>query len=601
MRAEPLMRETPTIARRSRAARLLAWPLAPGWWESLAAGAVSGLGWVLSFPPVSLWLAGVLAVWPALCVVDRAVARGRPILRTSAWFALGTLPAWGWLVRWSVQAAPMGFPLLLAYLGLFAGLTVWATARVRRAWPTMPAVVVAPVVWVAFEFIRGRIAFEGFPWFLLAHPLIDSPGGALAWPASIVGAYGVSGLLVFAVAWGVAVIGRPRHAARWLPGLLVVAWAALALRANTDQRDTPTVRVGLIQTNLAQSIRTDWTFRDRLEDWTAWRGQMIEAARGQGGRAPDVLVFPETMFPGKVLQPDAAAIERAKEIVWLMPQASGDFDRVPAWLIRDDLLAVQAQTGVPVLMGATRVDGFRIVEVSEGVAYDFGRRFNSVFLIEGGEVGEGAYDKQHLTPFGEVMPYISQWPWLEELLMSVAAHGMQFDLESGRATRVFEVTTPRGRARLVTPICFEATIAHLCRRLVFEGGQRRADVMVNMTNDGWFFDAHGGREMHMLGARWRCVELATPMVRSANTGVSAAIDDRGRITASLPAWEEGALVADVRTGGSATVYARIGDLAAWICLVGTILSLVASYIPRLAAPRGNRTKPGPDAEEPDAA
>lgn len=565
--------------------------LAPGVRGSFVAGVVSALGWVLAYPPFSLWGAMWLAAAPLVWAAEYASKHDRPLLRCALAVSVGTLPAWAWLTRWAAVGTAAGFPVLVLYLGLYVTIAVWVIARLRRRWPGLPLWIAAPVVWVGVEYLRGRVAFDGFPWFLASHPLIDArpvPGGSLAWPAGFVGTYAVSGLLLFSAAWLVALRGRAESARAWVPAVVPAVWIAGAFLPSFNGRlagvpageaDPVPLRIAIIQTNLPQAIRGGWPLEERLERWRDWRVMLTDAAAGRGKPPPNLIVFPETMFPGRVLQDDAARMERENRMVWIVALGEdGEDVRVEASVLRDDLLRIQAETGVPVLIGAPRFEGFRIREEPDGFYYDYDRYFNSVFLIRDGLVTGPAYDKQHLTPFGEVMPYISAWPWLEARLLDFAARGMRFDVEPGHERRVFEIEPDSGPAvPVVTPICFEATIPGVCRGLVFEGSRRRAAVMVNETNDGWFYHASGGREMHQLAARWRCVELATPMVRAANTGVSSAIDRTGRITRSLPPFEPGVLVAEIEPGTGATVYAVVGDALALFCLLGAILGVSVSY------------------------
>ncbi len=547
--------------------------------DALLAGLIAGLGWVLAYPPVSFWPAAVLIVWPVVRLADRRSPR--PV-HDAVLFGLGTVPAWAWLTRWAAFGAPAGYPLLVGYLALFAAMTCWAVARLRRV--GVPMLLAGPLGWVGVEFFRGRIAFDGFPWFLAAHPLIDAPATAhspsLAWPASLIGTYAVSGLLVLAVVILDRLIRDPRNPRVLAASLLLLLWPAGSQVGWTRcPPDAPRPVVGIIQSNVPQSIRGGWAPDDRLADWKTMRRLLTEAA-GHTPR-PDVLVLPETMFPGSVLQDDAARIERDSRVVWPVTAPDGRRVELLVGAIREDVLKTQQTLGVPLLIGATRFEGFRIIEEPDGLRYESDHRYNSVFLIRRGRVEPAVYDKQHLTPFGEIMPYISNWPWLEQKLLAVAASGMRFDLDEGRSRTVFSIpSSDGGVVRVVTPICFEATLSDICRGLVFgENGRRRADVIVNMTNDGWFYDAAGGRALHELAARWRCVELATPMARAANTGISAVIDRRGVAVASLEPGREGLLVSPVETCDGSTVYARIGELVGWIFFAATILGLAFSYLP----------------------
>ena len=146
--------------------------------------------------------------------------------------------------------------------------------------------------------------------------------------------------------------------------------------------------------------------------------------------------------------------------------------------------------------------------------------------------------------------------------------------------------------RAATPICFEATKADLCRRLIIGDGTGRASLFVNLSNDGWFSFWDAGRRQHLQAARWRCVEMGVPMVRAVNTGASVAIDRRGRITndrlIDRPAVSggsmrvDGVLVAQVRVDSERrpTIFERVGMVPAYGVFVLSVLGSAAFWIRR---------------------
>ena len=530
--------------------------------------------------------------------------------RAGMYAALGVAPWWAWAHLWTVEISRAGIYPLVLYLSLYAWVFVWAGGRVAARWPGWAALTLA-VVWVGLEFLRGGVAFEGYGFYLTAHPLLGSPGGVLAATAGWWGTYGVS-LLVAGVAAGAAVsvaTGRARPVVVGAAaGAVVFALGALSQGDHEGER---TLRVGVAQSNIPQDNRMAWTFRQRVADWRALRDLSVQAAE----EGADVIVWPEGLMPGRTLQPEAVAAERDAGAVWPMsPQFDADapgLGRVPDYLgatsIADELMVLQRALGVPMVIGASGYDGFRVEPEGGGLRYRYEAIYNSVFLVDGGEVLPGRYDKLRLAPFGEVMPYISAWPWLEGKLLAVAAEGMSFVLSPGGEPRLLEVPggggsgeAGAGEARSVavaTPVCFEATDPRVCRRLVFEGGRRRAGVMVSISNDGWFGDSTAGREAYVLASRWRCVELGTPLVRAANTGISGAYDARGRVITEAvlgpdgvvgPARDRvsGVLMADVPVGMGRTLYALVGEALGWGALGGTLALLVGA----LWGPRGGRSK-----------
>jgi apolipoprotein N-acyltransferase len=252
------------------------------------------------------------------------------------------------------------------------------------------------------------------------------------------------------------------------------------------------------------------------------------------------------------------------------------------------------------LIGADGVDGLDL-DVLEGGAVEATEdaRYNSTYLVQDGNVMPSRYDKLHLTPFGEVMPYISRWKTLESLFLQVGigAAGMQFNLDAGSRAVTHTLETESGPVRLATPICFEGIMPGVCRRLAYAAGQRRADLFVQVTNEGWFGDFDPGREQHLQIVRWRAVELGISIVRAANTGISAAIDPSGRVTQRGvergDTKVEGVLRASVPLAGSSTLYGRLGDVVGWISLGLGALIMLAGVV---RARRESQGTPGTDKE-----
>jgi len=248
--------------------------------------------------------------------------------------------------------------------------------------------------------------------------------------------------------------------------------------------------------------------------------------------APDVICWPETMFLGPALNLEAVEQYRAAGVKF---RDGG----IPFDQSYNDLTRLQGEIGIPMLIGATARDGDVIADLNHSGPLEHSRIYNSVVLLDLGRAQPERYDKVELMPFGEVIPYVWRWPALQQRLVDFGAAGMAFDLSPGTRAEGIRVPVARtefGRpdVRIGTPICFEATRAGICRRLVRgEGGAGRAALLINFSNDGWFGWWDTGRRQHLLSGRWRCVELGVPMVRCVNTGVSAQIDPMGRVMGEL--------------------------------------------------------------------
>ncbi len=534
---------------------------------SFALGALHALLFWLSFPPVFVWPLAFVSLWPLLWIVWKTPRPARSALMVG----IAALPMWLLHHGWMIDVTAAGLPVLGLYLSLYAFLFVWLGARWRlrvgEGWKFWCAL---PVLWIGLEMLRGAVVWGGYPWYLLGHPTIDATG----WTASTIGAYGASFLVaLFSIRLFEVLFAERTRRARELAlvllgGAIVVL---LGLTRSSQVIEGRTIGISVIQTNVPQDNRMAWTFDQKVEDFRRF------AAMTQGAKPSHLIVWPETMFPGLSLNADAIRAERESGIVY----PGG----VPTTEFHDALLTLQSSVGTPMLVGAIAREGLRIDVDDDGrVSVDMDASYNSAFIVQNGEVEPTRYDKLHLTPFGEIMPLISRWDWLEEKLLALGAAGMSFELEAGRVPTVLTITRSDElhmfQERYATPICFEATMPGVCRRLVFGGGERRADVLINLTNDGWFGSSVGGRENHLLAARWRCVELRTPMVRAANTGISSFIESNGSVIARAPVNEEAVLTHGVALPSGATLYARLGDLPGWLCLAATVVIAGLSIAPR---------------------
>lgn len=564
--------------------------------EAFAASLAASLLTWLSFPPASLWWLSFAAPVPLLWAAERA---GERRLSAALGAAAGAVPLWAWQQQWIFGVSAPGATLLVLYLSFYAGAVVlvgaWLSRRLRA-----PVWALWPVLWCAAELLRGRIVGYGYPWLLTGHPLIESPLPARA--GSVIGAYGVSLLTVAmgAAAWGaVRERGRRRLVAGAALCSVIVGWGALSTAAPPSR--VGELRVAVVQTNVPQSVKGGWSPPERLADLDRMLEMTIEAARAEP--RPDVIVWPETMFPGAALDSASLETERAARLVWFTdagvrwpplehvlwrgpdgtdepfemtaPIERGGRLAMPTIAAADSLLVWQERLGVPILVGAEGVEGLRleVSEVDGTVREENLGRFNSSYLIVGGQARPERYDKLHLTPFGEVMPYVSTWDWLESLFLRVGigAAGMEFDLEAGERPVSHELPTEAGPVRVATPICFEGIMPGVCRRLAYEGGGRRADLLVQMTNEGWFGGFDPAREQHLQILRWRAVELGLSVVRAANTGVSALIDPAGRVLGrgvqGGDSNASGVLAGTVPLAAGGTVYGRLlGDSVAWAAL-----------------------------------
>lgn len=501
--------------------------VAAGWARALAAGA-GGLAAALGQAPWGLW-ALALAGFGAL-VWAVATAPGRLAPAALAW--LGGLAmlalAMGWIVEpFLVEPerhawlAPFALVLLPGGLALFwagaGALATWlAPPGPRRAWAFALALTAA-------EALRGYL-LTGLPWALPGHVWIDTPlgqtaalggallltGGTLAAGAALAGA--IAGRRLWPVA-AVAALGG----AGWLWGLAELG------RPMPPDRD---LRLRLVQPNAAQHLKwhPDWArhFFDRHLDLTA--------APGADGRAPDLVLWSETAVPFFLEAPGAGLT-----------------------------MAAAAAGGAPVVMGIQR----RALWADGGT-----RWFNSLAVIDPAGEPFAIYDKHHLVPFGEYIPLLGPladrpgWEWLT----TFTGQGL-LGYTPGPGPAVLDLAPLVPAAGRALPlICYEAVFPRHLRVAP------RPDWVMQLTNDAWF-GTHSGPFQHLALARLRAIEQGLPLVRAANTGVSAVIDARGRVVASLGLGLEGVVDADLPGALPAPLYARTGDLPWHLALTAALLAL----------------------------
>ncbi len=487
----------------------------PAWnWLTIAGGlgALAALGQA----PWGLWPLTLLGLGGLFVVVARAGA-----WRAAAWLGWAggmghfTL-ALGWLVEpFLVDPLRHGWMAPFALAGMAAGLALfWAAAGggahvlARTVWARTLAL--APVL-AAAELARGHV-LTGFPWAMPGHVWLDTP---LAQLVAVVGASGLTALTFALVAVLGAVALAPGRVSVSVAGLGLVAviaggwaWGAARLAAPSPAEPGPQVR--LIQPNVPQHLkwRRDlvWLFFERHLDLTA--------APPEPGQAPPALVvWPETAVP------------------WL-------FDP------RDPALQsiAQAAGGAQVALGVQRAEA--------------GAFFNSMVVLDPDGQPTAVYDKHHLVPFGEYIPLLGRLA--DGPLPGLAGRALQ-GYSAGPGPVLLDLG-PLGRA--LPLICYEAVFpAHLRTA-------ERPDFVLQVTNDAWFGRVSGPWQ-HLAQARLRAIEQGLPLLRAANTGISAVIDAHGRPVAQLGLGRPGTVDAPLPAALPPTPFARTGEapLAVLLALI----------------------------------
>jgi apolipoprotein N-acyltransferase len=540
---------------------------APTLWLALA----GGLALWAAFPPLNLWPLAWLAPLPWLSLILLPELPGkRPYL--AIWLA--GLVYWLLMLQgirlahWALYAGWFALAWYLAfYLPVFIGLARVAVHRLR-----IPLVVAAPVVWVGLELIRGHL-ITGFSMGLLSHTQV-------AWPlllqiADLGGAYAVSFVMMTAAAAIAGAVplsldGKTRLPTSFTPAVwaTVVLAAALGYGAWRLYQTPPgasrtPVLVALIQGSRDTKLEFDRDYRlATLEQYQ----QLTDEARRENDRL-DLVVWPESMFviPELQIAEPLAAPEGLPADAYRrrLEAAAEEFAAVLAQeATRVNKLADGSSQPTPVLL---------LVGTTTWISGPGERQqnYNSALLADpAGEI-VGRYYKQHAVMFGEYIPLGETFPWIYGLTP------MPGGLSTGSGPEAFQV----GGLTMSPSICFESVVPHLIRGHVTQLARQGtpADVLVNVTNDGWFWGS-SILDLHFRCSVFRAIENRKPVIVAANTGLSTWIDGGGRIRALGPRRATAVLIADVQPDGRTSPYHTLGDWPATLCgLCCVALALVGGW------------------------
>jgi apolipoprotein N-acyltransferase len=418
-----------------------------------------------------------------------------------------------WMIPFALILLPGGLALLI-------GIATWAAARLDQSGGFR--ILALAVAWAAAEWIRGHL-FTGFPWNLVGYTWIDV--AAVLPAAGLMGVYGLSLLTVFAAASPAALAGRAARPGTAAPlALAVVMFGALGIygalqHAPPPQTDDTTLRLRIVQANIAQKLK--WDAGEREENLL----RHVQLSRTPGHETRDLIIWPETASTFTVRE--GAAVTQ--------------------------VIARSVSGGTRVLTGAPRVTG----------AGDTFRAFNSLVAVDGQANVEASYDKHHLVPFGEYLPLRGI---LAQLGIDKIVQGSPVDFSPGAGVRTVQLAGIPGFSPL---ICYEA---------IFPGAvatdRDRPAWLLSITNDAWFGPGAGPAQ-HFAMARMRAAEEGLPLVRAANTGISAVVDSLGRVQDQLGIGQRGIIDADLPMARAPTLYARFGDLIFFSLLALGVMVLLA--------------------------
>jgi apolipoprotein N-acyltransferase len=501
---------------------------------------LSGILFALAFPPFATTVLPFICLTPLAFAVARAAdggSNGRAAIRAGIWF--GSV-AYGASLYWIAVAlmiftplAALGYVASLVWLVPFVMAAVWTLFALRRG-TGWPLAILLPIVWVSLELILTWLGPLSFPWLALGMPLGSAP--VLAQSADLSGVRGVTFWVaaingLFVDAW----MGR-KFIRSWTPRLLAIVGILAAdtgygyWRLATVQT-RPLARIAVIQPNVAEE---DKIGQNELQ----WDRQVValkgfSSTLAQLSRqvivsdSPQLLVWPETALPHFMAA-------------------------VPEW--RDTLRSVATLRGTPILTGIMDSRG------KWGKAdWEY---FNAAIVTDsGGRFVPGSeYHKEYLVPVVERVPFLNP-KWFASFAY-FGGFGIGTDAKPSHLSF--------GDVGIL--ICYESIFPELSRRYKRDG----AEFLANITNDAWFGRSTAPYQ-HFAHLIIRAIETRLPVVRSANTGISAYIDPLGYVHGATDLFVPAAKTFEVRTSDSQTPFVRFGDWVAVLSLLTTLGAGAATW------------------------
>lgn len=465
----------------------------------------TGLALFLSFPRPSLFFLAWGGLAPFLVFVWsverlRALIGGH-FLMSSLYFGgvlywiPGVLTGYGGLgdlVAWGAYA------LMVFVLGLFL-LPFSLACRFTAGYGKAAMLITAPAWWMITELLRNYLAVNGFPWAALGYSQFGFP--LLTQSADIGGIYLVSGLVVVVNCLILSLFWSEKRIYIGFGALLLIFLFYGGYRLWIwNPEPVGTIRAGLLQGDIALQESREYYARKYFSVLPS----LAEKAWEEGA---EWIIIPEAQCP------------------YFMER---DFYFRTFWERKAD----QGRSWI--LMNSTRMDRDEI-----------GRYFNSAYLLEPRKGITYVYDKIHLVPFGEYLPFASLFSWVGPLVSEVSSYTPGEGIGIGRL----------GERRFGTLICYEDVFPELGRLNARVG----AEILVNITNDLWYGPT-AAPEQHLQIAAFRCIETRRTLLRAANSGYSAVVDPWGRVVRKSRLFQEESLVEDAHFHDCTTVFTLLGNL-----------------------------------------
>ena len=549
-----------------------------------------------TFPGSALSLLGWIAPLGWLALIASAQRSGtRPNWQIYAASLIHSLLVYQFirLPHWS---ANFGWIALALYMACYP-LAFVLISRMAVHTLRIPLVIAAPVVWTGLELFRGHF-FYGLSTALLGHTQIHWT--SIIQISDLAGAYAVSFLMMFvaACAWkAIASRGKTGQVLAFNALGFAAFFAAFAYGQWRISKEEPSqsengLRVALIQGSIDTIFPSSEEEFEELIKRTHDQYLELSVEARQPENKVDLIVWPETMLNSPWVQlTDESRTNLAVDEL-------RDLENYQQY----HPIAVREAIGTIKVDQATRTyaPSLRPIPAIIGTATEIPgttpkQHMNSAHLVDpDGHISQ-SYHKMHPVPFGEFIPF---GEWIPALYSLAPISG---PLTAGEQPESFAVnespkTTPNTnpgsrpgtspedpslnhRTNIAPSICFESIVPHLIRRNVksLTDAGRPPDVLLNMTNDGWFWGSNA-LDLHLTCNAFRAVEMRTPMLVCANTGFSAEINGSGQIIQRGTRRDTDIIYVDVQSDGRKSLYLRIGDWPASICLLVTALFVVLGWV-----------------------
>ncbi len=448
----------------------------------------------------------------------------------NCYWIYATMRIYGGLSAWVSALMLAGFSLVL---GLYFGIFAWGVVLLRRATGSLRlALAAAPVLWVAIELAGARIT--SVPWDQLGYSQVDNTVLTLLAPWT--GVYGISFVLVVANALiaGGLLLAQCRAKRIWGICGVILACGGVAGIFVPPPRPAATATAVLIQPNLNVGAYNNWVGKVWDAHMAQFAGQAAETCKSY------IAGIPQTGAP--VVTPKCPEPPAHPDLVAWPESPAPFFEADPRFEKAMGSIARQVQA--PLIVNAIGSDYSQ--------AGNTWKDYVSAVIFDAQGQRVGRYDKIHLVPFGEYIPFKQVFFFAHKLTGAVP------NFSHGTRIKVFFLNGHRYGVF----ICYEAVFAEEVRQFARMGAQ----VLVNLSDDGWYGDTSAPWQ-HLNMARMRAIENRRWLLRDTNNGVTASIDPYGRVLQSIPRHRVDVLAARFGFNSQITFYTAHGDVFAWLCAI----------------------------------